>query len=257
MHFLGPLEVAVGEPAAAEAHLVDRAAPADAGDHVLKDAPVGVMEQNVVGHDRSHPMAPGRLGKLMESELVPRPPSQGQSEMGVRAEGRNQPLELHVAPPVGAVRDEHGDQTLREGGDILPAEHATALARAALAQGQQPAQTRVGRAVPGIDEQDGVVLEDQLAADDQPHPGDLGRFVGPNDPGEAVAVGDRQGFKAADGGLPEQFLAGTGAAQKGEVGRAMELGVAHRADMFLFCSFGESACKGTGQVRVSVLKVTE
>ncbi len=50
--------------------------------------------------------------------------------------------------------------------------------------------------------------------------------MGTDDPGEAVAVDDTEGFDLHQRGLGEQLLAGGGAAQEREMRSALQLGVA-------------------------------
>ena len=74
-HLFGPLQVAVGVALTPEPHVVDGAALANAGDHVLKDAPIRGGEENVVGHDRSHPPRGSQVGELKQARRVARPPA--------------------------------------------------------------------------------------------------------------------------------------------------------------------------------------
>jgi hypothetical protein len=60
-----------------------------------------------------------------------------------------------------------------------------------------------------------AIGEIDAAAHDQTHARDLGGFMGADNAGKAVAVGDRQRLDAEPGGLVEEFFAGTRAAQEG------------------------------------------
>ena len=163
----------------------------------------------------------------MQAQQVARPAAEGHRQVRPVAEDRSSAPELRHARRIRQIGDEHADQAVRIECHVLPAEDAVGLAAAPLAERQQPAQPGVGRSVGRIDEERGAVLEIEPAADDQPHAGRLGRLVCADDAGEAVMVGDRQCLDAADRGLEEQLLAGTGAAQEREVRGALQLGVSH------------------------------
>jgi hypothetical protein len=66
---------------AAEAQFVNRATLADAGHHILKDAPAGMVEQHVIGHHRGDLCGYGQIGEAVDTQLVTRPAPQRQSEM--------------------------------------------------------------------------------------------------------------------------------------------------------------------------------
>ena len=103
------------------------------------------------------------------------------------------------------------------------------LAAAPLAERQQPAEPRIGRPVGRIDQDRHAVGEIEPAADDQPDAGRLGRLMGADDAGEAVAVDDGQRLDAEDGGLREQFLAGTARPRRKEKCEVhLQLGIATR-----------------------------
>ena len=62
VHFFGGFQVAVGGTLALEADVIDRAAFANAGQDVLENAAVRMMEEHVVGHDGLHSDLDGELG---------------------------------------------------------------------------------------------------------------------------------------------------------------------------------------------------
>ena len=191
-HLLGRLQVAIGMALAAEAGVVDGAAMADAGDHVLQDAPRRHMEQHVVGDHGRHPRLGREIGQLVQPELVVRPAAQGQRQIAAIAEGLAQPAQLERAGVVGDVGDQHRDQALAIGDEIGPVEPALRLAAALLAEAEQPAEPGIGRAVGRVDQHRDAVHEVEAAADDQPDAGVLRRLMRPHDAGEAVAVDDGQ-----------------------------------------------------------------
>ncbi|MNQ36087.1 hypothetical protein D3C85_495990 [compost metagenome] len=163
----------------------------------------------------------------MKAHLVSRTSTQGERDVGVLAEDRLHPLEPTACSGVRPVGRQYGHQAFGMTGEILPVQKAAALAASLLAKGQQAGQARIGGPIGRIDEDHGAVGQLQTAADDQAHPRGLGRFMGANDPGQAVAIRHRQGVETAGGGLGEQLLAGAGPPQKREVGGALELGVPH------------------------------
>ena len=144
------------------------------------------------------PRLGGEVGKLVQAKLVARPAAERQRHMRPVAEDRRHAPELRGARRVRQVRDEHADQAFRVKGDVLPAEDAVGLAAAPLAERQQPAQPGIGRPVGRIDQERGAIGQIEPAADDQPDAGRLGRLMGADDAGEAVAVGDRQRLDAAE-----------------------------------------------------------
>ena len=185
---------------AAVAERVDGDVVPDAGDDVLQDAPAGLVEEHVVGHDRRHPQPCGEGRELVQPELVVRPPPQRERQVGAVAEGLAQAAQAQAAVRVGEVRHQHRDQALAIGDEVAPVEMALALAGAPLAERQQPAEPRVGRAVGGIGEHRGAVGEVEPAADDEPDAGGLGRLVRAHDPGQRVAVDDGERLDAERGG---------------------------------------------------------
>ena len=59
----------------------------------------------------------------------------------------------------------------------------------------------------------------------------------PHHPVEAVVIGDRERGQLQPGRFGHQFLGMTGPVEKGEVGVAMELGVAHAGTVPNICSY--------------------
>ncbi len=58
-HFFGRLQMAIGEALAAKADLVDGAAFADAGQHILQHAPLRRVIEHVAGRDGRHARGAG------------------------------------------------------------------------------------------------------------------------------------------------------------------------------------------------------
>lgn len=111
---------------------------------------------------------------------------------------------------------------------VGPVETTRTLASAPLAEGQQSTQAAVGRPIGWINQYGGLIDEFETAADHQSDPGRLGGLMRPYDAGDAVPVGNGERLQAADGRLGEQLVATTGAAQKREVGGALQFGIAPR-----------------------------
>ena len=226
MHLAHRLQVPVGRPAPAKAHVVDGAAFPDTGDDILQDPAVGMVEQNVVGHHRPHRRGPRGFAELMQSHLVARPPMQGQGQMGVVAEDFDQ---MHQVPTRRrqAVGDQHGDPSFAPSLQVVPPEPASALARPPLAHRQQATEPGVARPVPGIDENLRPILQHETAAHDQPNPGRPRCLVRPDDARQTVPVRHRQRVEPTGGRLGKQLLARTRPSQEREVGRALEFDVRH------------------------------
>ena len=130
------------------------------------------------------------------------------------------------AAPV-AIRGRQRDQDLprRVVEQVGEPDLALPLGGAAPADGQQPREPSVGGAVARQAEHAGRVGEVEPCADDQLHV-DLPRGrVGAHHAGERVAVGHRDRVQAERGSRPHQLPGMRGAAEEGEVGRHLELGI--------------------------------
>jgi hypothetical protein len=108
---------------------------------------------------------------------------------------------------IGHVGRQNGDEALGMAGKIGPAEDAFGFAATRLAEGQEPAEARIGRAVRRIDQDRHAVCQIQPAADDQPDAGFLGRLPGAHDPGKAVAINNAKRFDAECLGRGKQLIA--------------------------------------------------
>ena len=97
---------------------------------------------------------------------------------------------------VGLVRHEDCDQALAVGDEIGPGEIALGLAGALLPERQQPAEPRVSGAIGRINQHRHAVAEIEPAPDHQAYARRLGGLVGPDDPGQRVAIDDGQGLDA-------------------------------------------------------------
>ena len=131
-----------------------------------------------------------------------------------------------LAPRLRRQRDQH--LSLGMGKHVLPMQHASALGRAPLAEGEQPAEAAVGSAVAGIAEERGAVGEVEPRPCQQPYAGPLRRHMGAHRAGERVAVGDADGREAEPGGLLHQLFCMGGAAQEAEIADCLQFRVGNR-----------------------------
>ena len=112
---------------------------------------------------------------------------------------------------------------------------ALRLAAALFAKRQQPAEPRISGPVDGIDENRHAIGEIEAAADDQADARGLGGFMGADDAGKAVAVGDRQRLdaeRAASSNSSSQELAPR---KERKMRGALQLGIARRAHPKIPC----------------------
>ncbi len=195
-HLGGALEVAVGEPLLAEAGLVDGAALADAGHHVLQDAPVRGVEQHVAGDHGRHPRRLRHVVQPTQPHRVAGTAAQGQGQVAAAAEARAETAELLLQAAVRLVRQQDDQQALAVGDQVPPGDVAAALAGAALAQGQQPAQAPVGCAVGRVGQHGQAIAQVQAAPHDEADADLLGTGMGAGYAGQRVVVGDGQGLEA-------------------------------------------------------------
>ena len=103
---------------------------------------------------------------------------------------------------------------------------AFALRRAAPAEGEQPREPAIGGAVGRIGEQARRVAQKSSRAPTMKRtPSLLRRHMSAHHAGQAVAVGDREGREAERRRGDRQLLRMRGAAQEGEIGGRLQLGV--------------------------------
>ena len=124
----------------------------------------------------------------------------------------------------GWQRDE--DQALGKGGNVIEIKRALTFLGAALAERQQPAKPAVSGAIARINQQARRVQQIEPGADDEFDADFLGGQMAAHDAGERVAVGDGDGVELKRLGRRHQFLGMGAAAQEGEIGGDVELGVA-------------------------------
>ena len=112
------------------------------------------------------------------------------------------------------------------GGDVIEIKRALPFLGAALAERQQPAKPAVSGAIARINQQARRVLQIEPGADDEFDADFLGGQMAAHDAGKRVAVGDGDGVESKRLGRRHQLLGMGAAAQEGEIGGDVELGVA-------------------------------
>ena len=112
VHLGRALEVAIGEPLAPKAGIVDGAALADAGHDVLQDAPGQVVVQQVTHHHGRHPRDLRQIVQQLQAHLVARSASQAQRWVAAAGERHPQPPQLRFEALVGGIRHQDGQQAL-------------------------------------------------------------------------------------------------------------------------------------------------
>lgn len=205
-----------------------------AGHDVLQDAAVRMMEENVIGHDCFDPEFYRQLGQLMQPHLIARPAAQRQGAIGVNAEDAGQGGETFAASRIGAIGHEHGDQALGMVGQIGPVQMTGALAGPGLANGEQSTQPAVGGPIGWIDQNGSFIDELHATADNQTNAGSLRSFMGSDNAGDAVQVGNGKRLETARGGLNKKLITPARSTQKGELGSALELSVCRIHVPYLF-----------------------
>ena len=224
---------------------------ANAGEHVLEITPLGGVVADLIGGDERYA---GQTRKLRESRqpngvgrfVVQRGgeiaavgedaavAAQGRRDGGTQARRELQGLRcvVGVVGVVGEVRFvlffiryDEGEQAGAEFGDVAEVERALALGRAQSTAGDQARKPRVGGAVGREQHNRGSIERREFGADQQVQLMLLRGHVGPHDAGQRVAVGDGQGRVAEFGGTLHQLFGVRRAAEKREVGEAVEFGV--------------------------------
>ena len=191
-HLFRRFQMPIREALAPKSGIIDRAALADAGDDILQDAARGDMVKHVAGSDRGHAGGPRHRRQLLQPNGVVRTAPQGEGEIRAIPEIVAQPVKTLRQLVIHTIGNEDRQKTFGMVDKIAPIEMAGALAGAAFAEGQQPAQPAVGGAVRGIDQHGCIVGEIEAAADDEADACDFGCLVGSDDPGERIAVADAE-----------------------------------------------------------------
>ena len=213
--------MAIGRALAAEAGIVDGAALADAGQHILQNAALRHVIQHVAGDDGRDARLACEIGDLLQADCVVGTALESKGNVSTVGEDLFEVLEFFWCG-WGA---EDGEEATCVRGQVVPVELAGALAGAALADGEQAAEARISRTVDGIGQDGCTVGEVQPAADDQAHASLLRALMCTDDAGERIAVGDAERGQAEHGGLREQFLDVGSTTQEGVIGGCLKLGI--------------------------------
>ena len=241
---LGPaLEVALGIGGEAPAGLRHGDARADRGQHVLQRPALARVIVDVVGGDQGGlvPLGQGRqpveaahvvapvehVGGEIERALMA-PAECGERRLERRAVPLATPLAAFLVQAVRRQRDQHLALGVRR--HVLHMEHAAALGRAPLTEGEQAAEAAVSGAVARIAEEREPAGEVEPRAGQEPQARRLRRDslrcdMGAHRAGEGVAVGDADGGEAERRRPLHQLLGVGGAAQEAEVAHRLQLGV--------------------------------
>ncbi len=169
VHLGGRLQMSVRMAFAPKPQFVDGAAVTHAGDDILQQSLVRMMEEDVIGRHGRHAGLGRQGGQVVQAQRIAGAAPQRQGQIGAGRKGRVELTQPGGAGVVGLVGDEDGDQVLRPVLQVGPVEMASGLAGAALAQGQQAGEAGIGGAVGRIDQQAGPINQVEAAADDQAH----------------------------------------------------------------------------------------
>ena len=134
------LEVPFGVGVKAKARLVDSAVFADAGEHVLKRSPRGLMGVDVVGRDKRGAARSGQRAEPRQPSGIVAAVKMVGGEIAIPAETFAQTPQRAGEGGIGHLRRQRDDdQAVAVIEHIPKAQMAFALGRAALAESQEPA----------------------------------------------------------------------------------------------------------------------
>ncbi|MNK65669.1 hypothetical protein D3C87_849680 [compost metagenome] len=216
-------------PLAAETRLVDGAIMPDAGDDILQHAPLGHMEQYVIGHHRRYTCDLSHIGQFEKPHLVIGTSSEAERHIGAIRKSSLEPPQAKRAEIIRKIGEQHHDQAFAIGDEIVPCQPALALAAPFLAHGKQPAKPTVSRAIHGVDKYGKIVVQIEPATDDEPDAVGTCRLVSAGNARKAVAIHDTQRLDAEVFGLFEKLFAGACAAQEGKMRGHLKFGITRRA----------------------------
>ena len=246
--------MALGIGLQAVAGFPDPATLADAGDHVLERAPLGMVVERI--RDRDHRGAGGRAQFRQQPEAPPlvAAPRVARTEEGPARGGGGERLQPSPEPLRQAPGRGHGDEYLAVGGlqHLGEGEPARALADAPVAEGEQPAQAPPGLPVHRVGDGLEPLLGDEAYAGQDPDHGAFRferprRRMRPHHAGHGVAVGDADRGEAVGRALHDVVLRVRGAVQEREVRGDGEFGVsgaAHANSPWTYHAAGRSEACG-------------
>ena len=254
-HLFRGLEVALGVGFEAVAGGVERAAVADARDHVVQRPPRRDVVQHVVGRDQPAAQVLGQVGVAPQEVAV---------VVAVGHPGRD--VEAPAVEPVAQApvlvqpvvvdfprREQQANQSPGVLQEVVQGQVALRLRGPPLAQRKQPAQPGVGVKARRVDHdaQPRRLTQHQAAAHPQRQAHLLRRDVSPHHPGQRVGVGDAQGAVAQLRRSHHQLVRVRRPGQEREVRADAQLGVggfaaAERDAAFNRAGFGQLQPQGVG-----------
>ena len=207
---------------------IDRACLADAGEHIGQGAARGaVIERIAGGHERGSGCTRDLGQRRDPRPVIAAIAVRGGEIEGTRkmaANGRDTGGQGLRREGVLGQQDE--DEAVRMSVEVIERELARTLRRPPLAQRQKPREPAVRCPIGGIGEKARSVHEIEPAADEKAYPGRLRRGVRAHDPGQRVAVGERDGLTPQRLRLHDKLVRMRAAAEEGEVRGHLQFGIA-------------------------------
>jgi hypothetical protein len=228
---LGPLQIALGIGLQAKTRLVDGHPLANAGDEIQKGLAFRGVHGDVAGRHQRHTAIFRQAGQSVEPPAVVAAVKGAGSKPDLIGKDIGEARQRRAKPggEGRAVQRRRGQEDealpLARGLDVLQIKLAVPLAGAPLAQGQEPAEPRIGGPVPGIAEHLRPVPGHQPGTHGKAEPCRLGRHMHAHDPGQRVALGDTDGLVAGLGCRRRQLLGMRGGAQEPVVAGHLELDI--------------------------------
>jgi hypothetical protein len=192
----------------------------NAGHDILQRPPLGRVVEHVAQRDERQSDRVGQGRGVCEATRVVAAVEMMRREIGAAPEIRRDPFDKSMMGGECGRRlsilggQDNDDLPIAVRCDIGIIEMAFALRRAPPAAGQQAREAAVGGTILRIGEQARAVAQIEADADDEPDTDGLRRLMRPHQPGDGVAVGDRDCRKAERRRGQHQFVRVRGAAQK-------------------------------------------
>jgi len=223
--------------------LVKGAVLADAGEDVLQRPALRHVHVHVVGGDERRAAAPGEVRESGQPADVVAAIEAMAGEIGptgkrVRQTAQRRREAFALRLPESPRRQRDDDLPLAMVEQVVQAQMALPLGRAALAEREQPRQPAIGRPVGRIDQEAetracpsptlprrGRFLQIQPRADDEAEAGLLRRHMRAHHSRQAAAVGEGDRSEAEPGRGLHQLVRVRGAAQEAEVAGDLQLGI--------------------------------
>ena len=217
-------QIALAVPVELEPRFCDRHFQADRGQGVLQSSPRAHVHVNVAARKERHRVVGAELLEGGEALAIASLAQQLDRDPQPPGEALGEPAQLGGR---GLCRRHPQDVALCEACclEVGARERVSSLVGRAPAAGDEAAQPSVAAPVDGERDQREAALEAELRADDELQAAVLRRHVRAHDAGNRALVGDREGGIAECVRLLHQLVGMRGAAQEGEVGEAVQLGV--------------------------------